>query len=378
MKIELHQISKKFKGLTILSNVSIEVEEGGLLALLGPSGSGKTTLLKMIAGLEIPDKGHIYINKRNVTKLSPKDRNVGFVFQHYALFKHMNVFENVAFGMRVVEKSKRLSEKKISEKVRELLDLVQIGHLEKYLPNELSGGQRQRVALARALAVEPKILLLDEPFSALDRKLKQDLRRWLKALQEKTNITIILVTHDQEEALDIANKIVVLNKGKIEQIGTAEEIYHSPENQFIYNFLGHYNNFRAIKDKQGKISIISLKQSLNKKPLAWYNKSKIISSFANIFRNNQKENEYLNNVNEYFEVFVRPHDIELSKKLSNDNSFEVKITHINLAGPFVKLELKSPEYELIHAEMSQEFYQANKFKVGELVYANARQITLFS
>lgn len=377
MRIELHQISKKFKDLTILSDVSIEVEEGKLLALLGPSGSGKTTLLKMIAGLEVPDKGYIYINQKNVTKHSPKDRNVGFVFQHYALFKHMNIFENVAFGMRVVEKSRRFSEAKIVEKVRKLLELVQIGHLENYYPNELSGGQRQRAALARALAVEPRVLLLDEPFSALDRKLKQDLRRWLKELQKNTNITIILVTHDQEEALDIADKIIVLNKGKIEQIGTAEEIYHSPKNQFIYNFLGNYNVFRAVKDENGKISIISLSQSRDKK-LAWYNKSKIISSFASIFQNNQHSNKELNKIDEYFEVFVRPHDIELSRKALNEDFFKVSISYINLAGPFVKIELTSPDYELIHAEMAQELYQTNKFKIGEIIYAKARQITLFS
>ena len=373
MQIDLQQISKKFNDCTALTDVSLNIEEGELIALLGPSGSGKTTLLKIIAGLEQQTNGQVIINDQNVNKLSTKDRHIGFVFQHYALFKHMNVFENIAFGLKVKPKSVRLSDKEIEARVNELLKLVQIDNLGLRYVHELSGGQKQRVALARALAVEPKILLLDEPFSALDAKLKLELRRWLRKLQKQTKITIILVTHDQEEALDIADRVVILNDGKIEQIGTPQEIYHSPINAFVYNFLGHYNVFKAIKDSQGKISILSKQASKLVKPKKWYNKHKIVSSIANIFQSNKGTAE----AGEYFEIFVRPHDMEITNKTKEKDYIPAIISHLNLAGPLVKLELESPEYEVIQAEISQEKFESLKLKKGDLIYTKPRQITMF-
>lgn len=376
MQIQLHQISKIYKECEALKEVSLAIQEGELLALLGPSGSGKTTLLKIIAGLENPTQGLIFLDDINVTKLSPMDRNIGFVFQHYALFKHMNVFENIAFGQRVKKKATRLNEEEISAKVNELIELVQIDNLQKRYPHELSGGQRQRVALARALAVEPKILLLDEPFSALDTKLKLELRRWLRKLQKKTNITIILVTHDQEEALDVADRVVILNQGKIEQIGTPREVYHTPLNAFVYNFLGNYNIFRAIKDPTGKISIISKEYSSLVKHEKWYNKHKIVSSIVSIFKPN-KSQTLMSESNEYFEIFVRPHDMDIATKPINEEYIEATITHLNLAGPLVKLELESPEYEMIEVELSQENFDKLALKSGDKVYTKAKQVTMF-
>lgn len=375
MQIEFHQLSKLYKDCSAIEDVSFVINQGELLALLGPSGSGKTTLLKIIAGLEVPSQGQILINQKNVTKLSPKDRDVGFVFQHYALFKHMTVFENIAFGLRVKPKSDRLPNKEIENRVNELLKLVKIDNLGLRYPNELSGGQRQRVALARALAVEPKILLLDEPFSALDAKLKLELRRWLRELQKQTKITIILVTHDQEEALDIADRVVILNKGKIEQIGTPKEIYHTPDNEFVYNFLGHYNVFKATKDIQGKISILSKKDCSISKAKKWYNTHKIVSNIANIFRSSKSMDSL--ELKEFFEVFVRPYDMEITNKQKNDEYIKAVITHFNLAGPLVKLELESSEYELIQAEISQENFDNLKLKKGEVVYTKPKQITMF-
>ncbi len=377
MHIQLQQITKKYNRNIILSDVSFDIKEGELVALLGPSGSGKTTILKIIAGIENTNTGQVIIDNKNVTKLLPKDRNIGFVFQHYALFKHMNVFNNVAFGLRVKEKLVRKSEKEIKKKVEELLDLVQVKHLAYRMPHELSGGQRQRVALARALAVEPKVLLLDEPFSALDAKLKHDLRRWLKKLQKTSNITIILVTHDQEEALDIADKIVILNKGKIEQIGTPDQIYHSPDNEFVYNFLGHYNVFKAIRDEKGQILIVNNKQANFSKPQKWYNQHKLVSAFASIFKTSSSAS-INQNINEYFDVFVRPHDMEVTKKPNDDLYIKANISHLNSAGPIVKLELESPDYELIKAEITKEMYDKYNFKIGDVVFTKAKQITLFT
>lgn len=376
MQIQLYQINKAYKNQTVLKDISLVISEGELISLLGPSGSGKTTLLKIISGLEVPDKGQIWIDNRNITLASPMDRGIGFVFQHYALFKHMSVFDNIAFGQRVKPKALRLSDQEITTKINELIELVQIDNLQDRFPHELSGGQRQRVALARALAVEPRILLLDEPFSALDAKLKIELRRWLRNLQKKSKITIILVTHDQEEALDVSDRIILLNKGQIEQIASPKEIYHSPCNAFVYNFLGNYNVFKAIKDKTGKISIINNEESQLVAHEKWYNKHKIVSNIVSIFQPNKTKS--INNVaEEYFEIFVRPHDIEISTKPLKDESIEATITHLNLAGPLVKLELESPGYEFIEVELSQENFEKFELKKGDKVFARAKQITMF-
>src|SRR5438128_1133325 len=240
MSIEIRNIGKQFGDFAALKDVSFKVETGELLALLGPSGSGKTTLLRIIAGIEVPDgnAGAILIHTEDATAISFQDRRVGFVFQHYALFRHMSVFENVAFGLRVRPRKLRPSKAQIKEKVHELLQLVQLEGLAKRYPSQLSGGQRQRVALARALAVEPQVLLLDEPFGALDARVRQDLRRWLRRLHDDLHITSVFVTHDQEEALEVADRIVVMNEGHVEQTGTPEEVYDQPANPFVYNFLG--------------------------------------------------------------------------------------------------------------------------------------------
>jgi sulfate/thiosulfate transport system ATP-binding protein len=236
--IEVKNIVKRFGDFAALDDVDLRVESGELLALLGPSGSGKTTLLRIIAGLEWPDAGTISFDGEDALARGAGERNVGFVFQHYALFRHMNVFENVAFGLRVQPRSIRMNEAGIKKRVGDLLDLVQLGWLANRYPSQLSGGQRQRIALARALAIEPRILLLDEPFGALDAKVRKELRQWLRDLHEEIHVTSIFVTHDQEEALEVANRVVVMDKGKIEQIGTPEEVYDRPQTAFVHSFIG--------------------------------------------------------------------------------------------------------------------------------------------
>ncbi|BAF86917.1 sulphate transport system permease protein 1 [Azorhizobium caulinodans ORS 571] len=238
MTIDVIGVSKRFKSFTALDNVSLHVRSGELVALLGPSGSGKTTLLRIIAGLDWPDEGEVQFDGVNALDRSVRDRNVGFVFQHYALFRHMSVFENVAFGLRVRKGADKLPEAAIREKVNELLHLVQIDWLADRYPGQLSGGQRQRVALARALAISPRVLLLDEPFGALDAKVRKELRRWLRHLHEELPVTSLLVTHDQEEALELADRVVVMGHGKIEQVGTPNEVYDHPATAFVHDFIG--------------------------------------------------------------------------------------------------------------------------------------------
>ncbi|NLG42605.1 MAG: sulfate ABC transporter ATP-binding protein, partial [Phycisphaerae bacterium] len=245
MSISVRNVSKTFGTFQALRDVSLDVQTGELVALLGPSGSGKTTLLRIIAGLETPDCGTVYFHGEEATNRRVQERRVGFVFQHYALFRHMTVFENVAFGLRVRPRRLRPRRSEIRERVQKLLELVQLDWLANRYPSQLSGGQRQRVALARALAVEPKVLLLDEPFGALDAKVRQELRRWLRRLHNEINVTGVLVTHDQEEALEVADRVVVMNAGQIEQVGTPEEVFHNPASEFVLNFLGHVNVFHG-------------------------------------------------------------------------------------------------------------------------------------
>ena len=245
MSIEVRQVHKQFGNFTALNNINLDIQAGELVALLGPSGCGKTTLLRIIAGLETPDTGNILFNGDDVSRRDVRKRNVGFVFQHYALFRHMTVFDNVAFGLRMKSRRERPSETVIAEKVQELLRMVQLDWLSDRYPEQLSGGQRQRIALARALAVEPQILLLDEPFGALDAKVRKELRRWLADLHEDINLTSVFVTHDQEEAMEVADRIVVMNKGVIEQIGTPAEVYENPASEFVYHFLGDSNRLKV-------------------------------------------------------------------------------------------------------------------------------------
>ena len=238
MKIALHDVSKGFGAFPALHHVDLDIESGELVALLGPSGSGKTTLLRIIAGLAWPDQGEVRFDGEDALTRSVGERNVGFVFQHYALFRHMTVFENVAFGLRARRRRLRLREADIRERVQRLLDLVQLGSLGDRHPAQLSGGQRQRIALARALAIEPRILLLDEPFGALDAKVRKELRRWLRQLHEEIHVTSVFVTHDQEEALELADRVIVLDKGRVQQVGTPEEVYERPQTAFVQHFIG--------------------------------------------------------------------------------------------------------------------------------------------
>lgn len=250
MSIEVHNIHKQFGQFRALQQINLSIHSGELVALLGPSGCGKTTLLRIIAGLEQPDGGSIVFHGEDVSGQDVRDRNVGFVFQHYALFRHMTVFDNVAFGLRMKPKSIRPGKAQIERKVHELLNLVQLDWLADRYPEQLSGGQRQRIALARALIVEPRILLLDEPFGALDAKVRKELRRWLSQLHEEINLTSVFVTHDQEEAMEVADRIVLMNKGAIEQIGTPDEVYNHPASEFVYHFLGDSNRLRLAESDQ--------------------------------------------------------------------------------------------------------------------------------
>jgi sulfate/thiosulfate transport system ATP-binding protein len=238
MNISIQDVSKRFGAFTALNRVSLDIRSGELVALLGPSGSGKTTLLRIIAGLDWPDEGQVRFDGEDALSRGIRERQVGFVFQHYALFRHMTIFENVAFGLRARPRNQRPGEKEIRERVHKLIDLVQLNWVADRYPSQLSGGQRQRIALARALAVEPRVLLLDEPFGALDAKVRKELRRWLRHLHDKLHVTSVFVTHDQEEALEVADRVVVLDKGGIEQVGTPEQVYEQPANAFVHDFIG--------------------------------------------------------------------------------------------------------------------------------------------
>ena len=307
MSIEIQNIRKSFGDFVALKDVSFKVETGELVALLGPSGSGKTTLLRIIAGIEAPDgnDGAILIHNADTTAISFRDRRVGFVFQHYALFRHMTIFENVAFGLRVRPRRLRPSEKVIKEKVNELLKLVQLDWLGDRYPSQLSGGQRQRIALARALAVEPSVLLLDEPFGSLDAKVRKELRLWLRRFHDELKITSVFVTHDQEEALEVADRVVLMNEGRVEQVGTPEEVYHHPANAFVYNFLGNVNLFHS-RVEEGKAFLGELPIDL---PAESAQDAKSAM------------------------VFVRPHLLEIEHERNGGDNFRAKVSHINAAGP---------------------------------------------
>ena len=344
MTIHAHNICKKFHHSTVLNNINLQIDSGELIALLGPSGSGKTTLLRIIAGLEQADSGHILLKDKELHHKSVSERQVGFVFQHYALFKHMRVFDNIAFGLKMRPKKSRLSDAEIHKKVHYLLELV---HLEKFYhhyPNELSGGQRQRVALARALAVEPKILLLDEPFGALDTKVRQELRRWMRKLHNDIHLTSIFVTHDQEEAIEIADKIVIMSHGKIEQIGTPEDIWKNPVNRFVYDFLGTYNEFDGWKDKvTGKIHLGHPSESYNT----------------------------------HLKILVRPHEMGISKIIPQTDYMTAHITHINLAGTYIKLELQSQTGDSLQIDLPDTIFKSLNLKKDEQVYVYPLKSAIF-
>jgi sulfate/thiosulfate transport system ATP-binding protein len=351
MSIEIRNIGKQFGDFAALKDVSFKVETGELVALLGPSGSGKTTLLRIIAGIEVPDgnDGAILIHSADTASISFRDRRVGFVFQHYALFRHMTIFENVAFGLRVRPRRLRPSEKVIREKVNELLKLVQLDWLGDRYPSQLSGGQRQRIALARALAVQPSVLLLDEPFGSLDAKVRKELRLWLRRFHDELKITSVFVTHDQEEALEVADRVVLMNEGRVEQVGTPEEVYHHPANAFVYNFLGNVNLFHS-RVEEGKVYLGELPIDLPAES-AQDAKSAL--------------------------VFVRPHLLEIEHQRNGGDNFHAKVTHINAAGPLVKVDLMTDWGDPVHVELSHGKYLALGLKREDEVFVRPRERKVF-
>lgn len=350
MSIKVASVLKNYDNEIALQEIDLEIKKGELVALLGPSGSGKTTLLRIIAGLEIPDQGTIYFENQNVSNLKVKERNVGFVFQHYALFQHLTVYENIAFGLKVRPRSSRPSKKVIDEKVKELLHLVKLENFINRYPNQLSGGQRQRVALARALAVEPSVLLLDEPFGALDAKVRKDLRRWLRKLHDDIQITSIFVTHDQEEALEVADRVVIMNNGKVEQIGTPEEVYQSPTSPFVYDFLGKVNLFH------GRIK-----------------KGNLVSGDIEIPIPEIHEAH-----NEEVTAYVRPHQIKIEKYETNQASVRSIVTHIHAIGPIVYVEvLREDTNEHIEIELMNDSFTDLKIKQGDRVFIRPNELKVF-
>jgi sulfate transport system ATP-binding protein len=348
MSIEVRGVTKTFAGFTALKDVTLTIPTGELVALLGPSGSGKTTLLRVVAGLEFPDAGGVFLNGEDATRRRTSDRRVGFVFQHYALFRHMSVFENIAFGLRVRPRSARPSEDEIRRRVRDLLQLVQLDWLAYARPAQLSGGQRQRVALARALAVEPEVLLLDEPFGALDAQVRKELRRWLRRLHDELHVTSVFVTHDQEEALEVADRVVVMNEGQVQQIGTPEEVYHHPANPFVYNFLGNVNLFHG-RVEGGKAHIGSVAMTLPQDAPTGKTAS----------------------------LYVRPHEMDVHLEPNGLGSIAAEVEHINAAGPVVRVELISEVGGHIEVELSQQRYHALRLTRGAQVFVTLRTTDVF-
>jgi sulfate/thiosulfate transport system ATP-binding protein len=374
MSIELRNIRKTFGDFVALDDVSLEVRDGELAALLGMSGSGKTTLLRIIAGLEAPDSGTVLFHGEEATQRSARDRQIGFVFQHYALFRHMTVFENVAFGLRVKSRRQRPSEAEIRERVHELLKLVQLDWTATRYPSQLSGGQRQRVALARALAVRPGVLLLDEPFGALDAKVRQELRRWLRGLHDELHITSVFVTHDQEEALELADRVVVMNAGRIEQVGTSDEVYHHPATAFVYNFLGNVNLFHG-RVEGGRVYIgdtaLEVDSRLHPNPAALKLQAGTSAPW------DQRQAHANGNADQAL-LYVRPHllDIELGPDGSG-NHFPATVVRINPAGPQVKVELRALWGDMVQVEMGHERFKALGLVPGAEVFVRPREAKVF-
>ena len=350
MSIKIEEVSKKFGSFDALKDINLDIKTGELVALLGPSGSGKTSLLRIIAGLEEADHGVVLFGEEDMTHIRTTERKVGFVFQHYALFKHMTVFENVAYGLKVRPKKERPTKAEITAKVNELLGLVKLDAFAKRYPSQLSGGQRQRVALARALAVEPKVLLLDEPFGALDAKVRKELRRWLRRLHDEFNITSIFVTHDQEEALDVADRIVVMNEGKIEQIGTPEEVYDHPNSPFVYDFLGNVNLFHG-RLQNGKLLNVHVDMGAADLDSA---------------------------ENKLAVGYVRPHDVTIEREGTDTEAVKAKVIHVHVVGRTVQVELKRHDNDqFLEAELTKERYRELNVKAGEDVYIKPNQLRVF-
>ncbi|MCK9394540.1 MAG: sulfate ABC transporter ATP-binding protein [Methylobacter sp.] len=342
MSINVNQISKHFGAFTALDNINLDIPEGELVALLGPSGCGKTTLLRIIAGLEQADRGDVFLKGDKVTDKPVKNRQIGFVFQHYALFRHMSVFENVAFGLRVKPRRERLGEAIIRKKVHDLLSLVQLDWLHDRYPDQLSGGQRQRIALARALAVEPSVLLLDEPFGALDAGVRKDLRQWLRNLHHDLNVTSIFVTHDQEEAMEVASQVVVLNHGRIEQQGAPGDIYDNPANAFVSRFIGQTNVFDLDEHNADWLQAAGLSAA---------QQGKI--------------------------AHVRPHDIVIEKATADTDAF-VTLKDWQHLGSLIRIELvKNGSAASVYAEMPNNQFRRLHLNRGDKVDLRIRHAHWF-
>ncbi|MDB9460682.1 MAG: sulfate/molybdate ABC transporter ATP-binding protein [Dolichospermum sp.] len=332
MGIVVENVSKQFGSFQAVAQVNLEIQSGSLVALLGPSGSGKSTLLRLISGLEMPDTGKIILTGKDATYQSVQERNIGFVFQHYALFKHLTVRKNIAFGLEI----RKAPQKKIQGKVEQLLELVQLSGLGDRYPSQLSGGQRQRVALARALAVEPNVLLLDEPFGALDAKVRKDLRAWLRRLHDEVHVTTVFVTHDQEEAMEVADEIVVMNKGKVEQVGTPAQIYDHPASAFVMSFIGPVN---------------------------------VLPSSAKIFQSSGFESTHP-------ETFLRPQDI-IIETVANGTTVPATVSRIIHLGWEIQVELTLDDGQMMTAHLTRERFDELKLEPQEKVYVKPKDAKSF-
>ncbi len=341
MSISIHNVTKRFGSFTALNDVSVEVPSGSLVALLGPSGSGKTTLLRIIAGLETVDAGAVFFHGKDASARQVRERNIGFVFQHYALFRHMTVLDNIGFALKMRGRPRR----EIKQRVHELLRLIQLEGIEKRYPAQLSGGQRQRVALARALAAKPDVLLLDEPFGALDARVRQELRDWLHRLHQEIHVTSVFVTHDQEEALELADRVVVMNRGVIEQTGTPDEVYHHPANPFVMEFLGRVNLFHG-RVEEGKVVL-----------------------GAGTGSREEDSGAVL--------AYARPHQLDLSRERS-ELALPARVLRINAAGFQVRVDLwLLDENRRVEVLLSQDRFGELRLAGGETVYVTPKEVKVF-
>jgi len=349
MSIQVKNIEKHFGAFHALNNISLDFPDGQLVALLGPSGCGKTTLLRIIAGLESADGGQVILEGEDATNVHVREREVGFVFQHYALFRHMSVFDNIAFGLRVRPRATRPSEAEIKKRVTRLLDLVQLGFLADRYPAQLSGGQRQRIALARALAVEPRVLLLDEPFGALDAKVRKELRRWLRTLHDELHITSIFVTHDQEEALEVADQIIVMNKGNVEQIGSPREVYEKPATPFVFDFLGQANRFEG-QNNAGTIQIGEDRIQLDS-------------------LGNAPSGDVI--------AFARPDELRIHAQPQDNTIQATFVRELWIAGKVVA-ELHDRQGKLIEISLTSEEAKLHQFRPNQTVWLSPSNLHLFA
>ena len=364
MSIAIQNINKQFGDFRALNNINLQIESGELVALLGPSGCGKTTLLRIIAGLETADSGSILFSGADTTDVHVRERQVGFVFQHYALFRHMTVFDNVAFGLRMKPRGQRPSDSQIKQKVHDLLGLVQLDWLADRYPSQLSGGQRQRIALARALAVEPKVLLLDEPFGALDAKVRKELRRWLRRLHDDLDVTSIFVTHDQEEALEVADRVVLMNRGQVEQVGSPQDVWDHPASPFVYGFLGDVNLFHG-RAHEGEV---------------------LIGSGAQGLRFDAPEHQDAQDAQAL--AYVRPHDLDVQRYTPGAKGIVVTLERAITIGPIARLELNRVEPnqasgtqarddELIEAQLPAQQFRDLGLREGDTLVLTPRKAKVF-